>query len=99
MTAPLSDYAEFCKNYCISYLGSDDEVIDLLVKAREKLTEAYPEVRIYLLVSGSLNGKDVIQRNGVNWCGESMSYTREVTSIGDIHKILEESDVILEGGA
>ena len=54
MAFPLTKYIQIKDNYCIAYLGSNQNILDELVQQREKLENLYPGLRIYICFQDGL---------------------------------------------
>ena len=54
MAIPLTDYVKIKNNYCIAYLGDNQQTVDALVNNCSKLEGLYPGVHIYICIQDKL---------------------------------------------
>jgi hypothetical protein len=100
MAIPFNEYVRCRNKYCLSYLGTDPNVVKFLLEARPIIEDKFSSISLYLFLKDEMKPVDlvnVILESETVLYQKKMSYIREVESISDIKSFLSESGIEIFG--
>lgn len=98
MTVPFLKYVAVKDNYCLSYFGSDKDMVKELIHARESIERELPGVKLYICLSENLYREFYGKRNMLNELQLKdnqgrFTYYRNLEKKEDLKFILDESKI------
>jgi hypothetical protein len=95
MTTPFKQYVDIKDNYCLSYFGEDESMLDKIFKAKEYIEKELPDLKVFVICKDLFKNKtnNVIFESKMGEYKGKMACVRNLEKKEDVKSFLIESKI------
>jgi len=95
MTTPFTQYVDIKDNYCLTYFGEDEIMLNKIFEAKEYIEKELPDLKIFVICSDLFKNKikNVIFESNMSEYKGKMACVRNLEKKEDLKMLLIESKI------